>query len=212
MPSSLKESAIGDLSVELDSRILHPAKGTRLGMACCRRSRPCSALRRAISFPASSSPRPCRSTGCRNSTEFSTFCAASARREPRTRRSMPSASISIPEIPRQDAETLTAFMKSFVLLNPWLRRRSLAGPTRDLLGFADPFPGRLRPQARGAGLLAGHRPLHRRLSGGEPHTEPRPRSSAAPSPPRCDAGAAGAAEREDQRAARPFITACPTHA
>ncbi|HST93456.1 MAG TPA: amidoligase family protein, partial [Microvirga sp.] len=45
-----------------------------------------------------------------------------------------------PEIPRQDAETLASFMKSFVLLNPWLRREVAPDATRDLLGFADPFP------------------------------------------------------------------------
>ena len=45
-----------------------------------------------------------------------------------------------PEIPRQDVETAAAFLKSFVLLNPWLRREVAPDTTRDLLGFADPFP------------------------------------------------------------------------
>lgn len=45
-----------------------------------------------------------------------------------------------PEIPRQDAETVAAFLKSFTLLNGWLRRQVAPDPTRSLLGFADPFP------------------------------------------------------------------------
>lgn len=45
-----------------------------------------------------------------------------------------------PEIPRQDAATLAAFLKSFLLLNPWLRREVAPDTTRALLGFADPFP------------------------------------------------------------------------
>jgi hypothetical protein len=45
-----------------------------------------------------------------------------------------------PEVPRRDAETATAYLKSFVLLNAWLRRQVAPDMTRDLLGFADPFP------------------------------------------------------------------------
>jgi hypothetical protein len=45
-----------------------------------------------------------------------------------------------PEIPRQEVETATAFLKSFVLLNGWLRRQVAPDMTRHLLGFADPFP------------------------------------------------------------------------
>ena len=35
---------------------------------------------------------------------------------------------------------ITAFMKSFALLNSWLRREASPDATRNLLGFADPFP------------------------------------------------------------------------
>ena len=45
-----------------------------------------------------------------------------------------------PEIPSPDAETATAFLKSFVLLNAWLRKQVAPDTTRWLLGFADPFP------------------------------------------------------------------------
>ena len=53
--------------------------------------------------------------------------------------------------------TVTAFMKSFALLNAWLRREVSPDATRNLLGFADPFPTGLRAQDRIAELLAGHR-------------------------------------------------------
>lgn len=45
-----------------------------------------------------------------------------------------------PEIPRKDAETALAYLKAFVLLNAWLRKQVSPDRTRDLLGFADPFP------------------------------------------------------------------------
>ncbi|MCB8822991.1 amidoligase family protein [Microvirga rosea] len=45
-----------------------------------------------------------------------------------------------PEIPRQNARTAAAFLKSFVLLNSWLRREVAPDRTRDILGFAAPFP------------------------------------------------------------------------
>jgi hypothetical protein len=46
-----------------------------------------------------------------------------------------------PEIPRQDAQTMAAFLKSFMLLNAWLRRQVAPDPMRHLMGHADPFPG-----------------------------------------------------------------------
>lgn len=45
-----------------------------------------------------------------------------------------------PEAPRRDAVTIAAFLKAFVLLNAWLRREVAPDTTRHLLGFADPFP------------------------------------------------------------------------
>jgi hypothetical protein len=45
-----------------------------------------------------------------------------------------------PEIPRRTTRTAVAFLKSFVLLNAWLRRQVAPDVTRHLLGFADPFP------------------------------------------------------------------------
>src|SRR5919199_4883437 len=45
-----------------------------------------------------------------------------------------------PEAPRLNAETIVSVLKAFVLLDAWLRREVAPDPTRDFLGFADPFP------------------------------------------------------------------------
>lgn len=45
-----------------------------------------------------------------------------------------------PELPRLDAPTVATYLKAFLLLNAWLRREADPDTTRDLLGFADPFP------------------------------------------------------------------------
>jgi hypothetical protein len=45
-----------------------------------------------------------------------------------------------PEVPDRQASTIAAILRAFVLLNPWLRRQVAPDATRSLLGFADPFP------------------------------------------------------------------------
>jgi hypothetical protein len=45
-----------------------------------------------------------------------------------------------PEIPARDARTIVSFLKAFALLNAWLRKQVAPDPTREMLGFADPFP------------------------------------------------------------------------
>jgi hypothetical protein len=45
-----------------------------------------------------------------------------------------------PEVPRADATTAAAYLKAFTLLNGWLRKQVAPDPTREFLGFADPFP------------------------------------------------------------------------
>lgn len=137
---ALKESAIGDLTVELDSRILHPGK--RAG----HQGSVLPKIAALFGFAASylvpcelvTAPMPIdhlqdldrilsilRKIGAKG-TQDAPFYAFGLHFNP--------------EIPRRDAATLTAFMKSFVLLNPWLRREVSPDRTRDLLGFADPFP------------------------------------------------------------------------
>lgn len=137
---ALKESSIGELTVELDSRILHPGKnaGGQKGVL--------PKIAALFGFAASylvpcelvTAPTPIdclqkldrileilRGLGAKG-TQDAPFYAFGLHFNP--------------EIPRQDAETVTAFMKSFALLNPWLRREVSPDRTRDLLGFADPFP------------------------------------------------------------------------
>jgi hypothetical protein len=137
---ALKDSAIGELTVELDSRILHPGKGGggRKGVL--------PKIAALFGFAASylvpcelvTAPRPIdrlqeldcildilRGVGAKG-TQDAPFYAFGLHFNPET--------------PRRDAETVTAFMKSFVLLNPWLRREVSPDRTRDFLGFADPFP------------------------------------------------------------------------
>jgi Putative amidoligase enzyme len=45
-----------------------------------------------------------------------------------------------PEVPACDPETISSILKSFMLLNGWLRRQVAPDATRTFLGFADPFP------------------------------------------------------------------------
>jgi hypothetical protein len=136
----LKDSGLGNMTVELDSRILHPGKGNK------GQGRVLPRIAAWFGFAASylvpcelvSGPVPLdrlheldrvltvlRELGAKG-TQDGPFYAFGLHFNP--------------EIPRQDAETLASFMKSFVLLNPWLRREVAPDATRDLLGFADPFP------------------------------------------------------------------------
>ena len=136
----LKESAIGDLSVELDSRILHPGKqaGTRRGVLPKIAALFGLAARYLVPCELVTAPIPVdrlqelnriltilRGVGAKG-TQDGPFYAFGLHFNP--------------EIPRRDAATVTAFMKSFALLNPWLRREASPDTTRNLLGFADPFP------------------------------------------------------------------------
>jgi len=136
----LKDSAIGELTVELDSRILHPGKGygSRKGVL--------PKIAALFGFAASylvpcelvTAPMPInrlpdldrvldilRKLGAKGTQDAALYAFGLHFN---------------PEVPRQDARTLAAHMKSFVLLNPWLRREVSPDRTRNLLGFADPFP------------------------------------------------------------------------
>jgi len=137
---ALKESAIGDLNVELDSRFLHPGKqaGTQKGVLPKIAALFGFAARYLVPCELVTAPFPIdqlqelnrvltilRGVGAKG-TQDAPFYAFGLHFNP--------------EIPRQDAATVTAFMKSFALLNPWLRREASPDATRNLLGFADPFP------------------------------------------------------------------------
>jgi putative amidoligase enzyme len=137
---TLKESVIGDLTVELDSRILHPGKqsGTRSGVLpkiaalfgfAARYLVPCELVTAPIPLDRLQEINRIltilRGVGAKG-TQDGLFYAFGLHFNP--------------EAPRLDADTITAFMKSFALLNSWLRREASPDATRNLLGFADPFP------------------------------------------------------------------------
>ncbi|MCC2652214.1 MAG: hypothetical protein K0R61_3222 [Microvirga sp.] len=137
---ALKESAIGDLTVELDSRILHPGKqaGTQRGVL--------PKIAALFGFAASYLV-PCElvtaPTPIDRLEELNRILTILRRLGAKGTQDAPFYAFGLhfnPEIPRQDAATLTAFMKSFALLNSWLRREASPDATRNLLGFADPFP------------------------------------------------------------------------
>ena len=133
-------SSLGDFSVELDSRILHPQKKAGLLGNVVPRIAAWfgSAASYVIPCELVTAPVPIdrlhevdqvigilRSVGARGTQDAALFAFGLHFN---------------PEIPRQDAETAAAFLKSFVLLNAWLRKQVAPDTTRHLLGFADPFP------------------------------------------------------------------------
>jgi Putative amidoligase enzyme len=133
-------SSLGDFAVELDSRILHPQKKAGLLGGVVPRIAAWfgSAASYVIPCELVTGPVPIdrlhevdqviavlRSMGARGTQDAAVFAFGLHFN---------------PEIPRQDAETTAAFLKSFVLLNAWLRKQVAPDATRHLLGFADPFP------------------------------------------------------------------------
>lgn len=137
---TLKSATAGDLSIALDSRMAHPGKqGEGLkGILPRIAAWFGSAASYVVPCELVTSPLPIdrlheldrvlnvlRSIGAKG-TQDAAFYAFGLHFNPET--------------PRQDAATLAAFLKSFVLLNPWLRREVAPDTTRELLGFADPFP------------------------------------------------------------------------
>jgi hypothetical protein len=137
----LKGSAIGDIAVELDNRFLHPEKrDTLLGGVIPKIAAWFgSAASYIVPCELATAPMPIerlhevdrvlailRKIGAKG-TQDAAFYAFGLHFNP--------------EIPRQDVETAAAYLKSFVLLNAWLRRQIAPDATRHLLGFADPFPG-----------------------------------------------------------------------
>ncbi|MBZ6077730.1 amidoligase family protein [Microvirga puerhi] len=134
----LMGSIIGDMSIELDSRMLHPGKRTKIG-ALPRIAAWCGfAASYIVPCELVTAPIPMdrlheidqvltilRGIGAKG-TQDAAFYAFGLHFNS--------------EVPKQDAQTALAFLKSFVLLNAWLRREVAPDVTRDLLGFASPFP------------------------------------------------------------------------
>jgi hypothetical protein len=137
---AVRDSAIGDLSVELDSRILHPQKkNTLLGGVVPRIAAWFgSAASYLVPCELVTGPAPIdrlhevdrlveilRRLGAKGTQDGALYAFGLHFN---------------PEIPRRNAEEALAILKSFVLLNAWLRRQVAPDVTRSILGFADPFP------------------------------------------------------------------------
>jgi hypothetical protein len=136
----IRGTAIGDISVELDFRILHLEK--KKGLLGGMRPRVAAwfgqAARYVVPCELVTSPIPIdrlhevdqliailRAAGAKGTQDAALYAFGLHFN---------------PEVPRQDAETAAAFLKSFTLLNAWLRKQVAPDATRHLLGFADPFP------------------------------------------------------------------------
>jgi Putative amidoligase enzyme len=137
----VKDSSLGDLCVELDSRYAHPEKFKAAGLKGFGATL-ASWLGAAASLVVPSE-LVCAPLPIDRLTEVDR--AIAALREAGARGTQDGALYAFglhfnPETPRRDAGTITAIAKAFVLLNGWLRRQVAPDTTRHLLGFADPFP------------------------------------------------------------------------
>jgi hypothetical protein len=137
---SVKGSDLGDISIELDSRYLHPEKYPSVfgGMGSKVASWLGSATTYIIPCELVTAPVPIdrlhlvdravevlRRAGGKG-TQDGTLYAFGLHFNP--------------EVPACDPGIIVAILKAFMLLNGWLRRQVVPDPTRTFLGFADPFP------------------------------------------------------------------------
>lgn len=136
----VRGSELGDFSIELDSQYLHPEKyGPLLGTAgakiaswigsAARFLVPCEFVTGPIAFDRL----------------YRVDLALDVLRRAGGRGTQDGALYAFglhfnPEAARLEAETIVSVLKAFLLLNAWLRRETAPDPTRNLLGFADPFP------------------------------------------------------------------------
>jgi hypothetical protein len=138
----VKNSKVGDIAVELDLRAVHPEPhGDTLldSMGAKIASWVGSAIRHVIPCELVTAPLPIDRL-------HEVDRVLSVLREAGAKGTQDGALYAFglhfnPEAPRLDAETIASIVKSFVLLNAWLRRQVAPDVTRNLLGFADPFPG-----------------------------------------------------------------------
>jgi hypothetical protein len=136
----VRDSSVGDFSIELDSRILHPQKKDHLLGGVLPRIAAWfgSAASSLIPCELVTAPVPIdrleevdrivgilREIGAKGTQDAALYAFGLHFN---------------PEIPRRDAETAAAYLKAFVILNGWLRKQVAPDTTRHLLGFADPFP------------------------------------------------------------------------
>ncbi len=136
----VRGSALGDLSIELDSRMMHPEKKDTLLGGIVPRLAAWVGTAASVLIPCELVTGPIPIDRLH---EVDQVIATLRNLGAKGTQDGPLFAFGLhfnPEIPRQDAVTVTAFMKSFALLNPWLRREASPDRTRELLGFADPFP------------------------------------------------------------------------
>lgn len=136
----LRGSCLGDVTVELDSRLLHPGKGHPLSVLVPPRVAAWFGFAARYLVPCELVTAPIPINRLADLDGVITVLRKLGAQGTQDRRLYAFGLHFNPEIPRQDAPTLSAFLKSFVLLNPWLRRQVAPDATRTLLGFADPFP------------------------------------------------------------------------
>lgn len=134
----IQDTELGDISIELDSRYLHPDKNALLGVGPKLASWIASAARLVVPCELVSAPVPFdRLHRFDRATEVLRQAGAKGTQDG----ALYAFGLHFnPETPRLDPETIVSVVKAFVLLNAWLRRQVAPDPTRDLLGFADPFP------------------------------------------------------------------------
>src|SRR5918998_3083623 len=137
----VKNSGLGDIAVELDLRSVHPDSRNKTlldNMGAKLASWVGSAVRHVIPCELVTAPLPIDRL-------HEVDRALAVLREAGAKGTQDGALYAFglhfnPEVPSSDAETIVSILKSFVLLNPWLRRQVAPDTTRYLLGFADPFP------------------------------------------------------------------------
>jgi Putative amidoligase enzyme len=136
----LKGSDIGDISIELDSRYLHPDKhpsvlggvgsmvASWLGSATTYLI-PCELVTAPIAIDrlheVDRAVEVLRRAGGKGTQDGALYAFGLHFN---------------PEVPAHDPHTIVSILKSFMLLNGWLRRQVTPDATRSFLGFAEPFP------------------------------------------------------------------------
>ena len=136
----VKNSALGDIAVELDLRYVHPVrtKASFLNLGAVLAAWLGSAIRHVVPCELVTAPLPIDRLDRVDR-------LLSVLREAGAKGTQDGALYAFglhfnPEAPALDIETILSIVKAFVLLNPWLRRQVAPDATRELLGFADPFP------------------------------------------------------------------------
>ncbi len=138
----LRGSSFGDISVELDSRYVHPEKTRGMAVLGHLPPRVASWLGSAASLivPCELVTGPVPLDRLHEVDRI-----VDVLRELGAKGTQDGALYAFglhfnPEAPRLDVGTIRSILTAFTLLNAWLRRQVAPDPTREFMGFADPFP------------------------------------------------------------------------